>query len=96
MHGSFAKCCVLTIFGRCKAEENLFSCVLQVPENSPGDTLVGKLLVTDPDNAVNDAAQHFTFELLDDADSRFFLEDDQLMVSAEDAELLFCGTGAEF
>ena len=45
-------------------------------ENSPGGTVIGQLLGTDPD-----LGQTLTFSLQDDAGQRFAIDGDRLVVS---------------
>ncbi|KAI8744489.1 protocadherin Fat 4, partial [Biomphalaria glabrata] len=61
-----------------------------VPENSPEGTLVSELSVLDPDNtgANTTAVQSFTFELLADAQGRFYLKNGLLFVKTSTQ---FCG-----
>ena len=53
---------------------------VKVAENSPAGTVVATLTTLDPDNAVN-PHQNFTYRLLDDANGRFRVAGDQLLVS---------------
>ena len=53
---------------------------VQVAENSPAGTVVATLTTLDPDNAVN-PHQNFTYRLLNDANGRFRVDGDRLLVS---------------
>lgn len=53
--------------------------MFQVPENSGEGTVIGTLIAVDPDNADSNR-QLFTFSLMDNADGRFRVQGDQLLV----------------
>lgn len=52
---------------------------LQVGENSDKDTVIGSLLVDDPDNHV-EVTQTFSFVVINSAGGRFKVEDGQIKV----------------
>ena len=52
---------------------------LQVAENSDKDTVIGSLLVDDPDNHV-EVTQTFSFVVINSAGGRFKVEDGQIKV----------------
>lgn len=52
---------------------------LQVGENSDKDTVIGSLLVDDPDNHV-EVTQTFSFVMISSAGGRFKVEDGQIKV----------------
>ena len=53
----------------------------QIDENSPSNTLVGKLSTSDPDNTPANVRQTFTYTLLDTGSGRFKMDVDQIKVN---------------
>ncbi|XP_052104048.1 protocadherin Fat 4-like isoform X4 [Mytilus californianus] len=62
----------------------------EVAENSDRDTVIGNLLVEDPDNVV-ETTQTFKFILVNSADSRFKIENGQIKVAQSNANCLSMG-----
>ncbi|XP_067682653.1 protocadherin Fat 4-like [Haliotis asinina] len=61
-----------------------------VAENSGEGTVIGTLIAVDPDNADSDR-QLFTFSLMDNADGRFRIQGDQLLVAQSNKNCLSKG-----
>ena len=62
----------------------LLSLCPQIVEMAPADSVIGQLVVTDPDNeGVDGVVQNFTLTIVSDHKDRFYIDgDNQLKVSS--------------
>ncbi|XP_059161145.1 protocadherin Fat 4-like [Physella acuta] len=77
---SVAKTFTVNITDVNEAPTNIVFSSTTVPENSPDGTLVSTLSTDDPDNVNDKGHQEFTYELLDNAQSRFAIKGSGLVV----------------